>query len=218
MGDAANECVLVGDLGVHRQQFADFDTRHVGTNRRELPPIVLGWTIDVFQMFEAAKGFYVVCCPKRKRPGKGFSGFEKALAKLPLPVLRALADALRGRMQALFDRRLFCHGFKRIHSLVDREPWAKQEYERLTTQAAGGDGYAAAFLYALERDGKYIPAATKHLTMTLEIHAPVPAMRRDLGEHRHLFEHWSDRTNAEQMNHWLDVLLRNHRLLREIVA
>jgi hypothetical protein len=33
------------------------------------------------------------------------------LAKLPLPVLRALADALRGRMQALFDRRLFCHDF-----------------------------------------------------------------------------------------------------------
>jgi hypothetical protein len=63
------------------------------------------------EKFETAKSFYVAYCPKRKRPGKGFSGFEKALAKLPLPVLRALADALRGRMRTLFNRRLFCHGF-----------------------------------------------------------------------------------------------------------
>lgn len=63
------------------------------------------------EKFEAAKGFYVVCCPKRRRPGKSFSGFEKALAKLPMPVLRALADALRSRMRTLFGERLFCHGF-----------------------------------------------------------------------------------------------------------
>lgn len=63
------------------------------------------------EKFEAAKGFYVVCCPKRKRPGKSFSGFEKALAKLPMPVLRTLAEALRGRLQARFGRRLLCHGF-----------------------------------------------------------------------------------------------------------
>jgi parallel beta-helix repeat protein len=52
---------------------------------------------------------------------------------------------------------------QRIQTLVAREPWAKQEYERLTKQASGGDGHAAAFLYALERDAKYIPAATKYL-------------------------------------------------------
>jgi hypothetical protein len=63
------------------------------------------------EKFEVARGFYVVCCPKRKRPGKSFSGFEKALAKLPLPVLRALADAVRGRLLAVFDQRLLCHGF-----------------------------------------------------------------------------------------------------------
>jgi len=43
------------------------------------------------EKFEAAKGFYVVCCPKRKRPGTSFAGFDKAVAKLPMPVLRALA-------------------------------------------------------------------------------------------------------------------------------
>ena len=50
------------------------------------------------EKFEAARAFYVVCCPKRKRPGQSFAGFEKAVAKLPMPVLRALAAAIRGRV------------------------------------------------------------------------------------------------------------------------
>jgi hypothetical protein len=57
------------------------------------------------EKFEAAKGFYVACCPKRKRPGKSFAGFEKAIAKLPMPVLRALAAGIRGRFQAIFQDR-----------------------------------------------------------------------------------------------------------------
>jgi len=57
------------------------------------------------EKFEAARGFYVVCSPKRKRPGASFAGFEKALAKLPMPVLRALATAIRGRVEAIFDKR-----------------------------------------------------------------------------------------------------------------
>jgi Transposase DDE domain len=47
----------------------------------------------------------VVCCPKRKRPGKSFAGFEKAVARLPMPVLRALAVGLRGRFEAVFRER-----------------------------------------------------------------------------------------------------------------
>ena len=57
------------------------------------------------EKFEAAKGFYVVCCPKRKRPGACFAGFEKALAKLPMPVLRALAAGIRGRIETIFGNR-----------------------------------------------------------------------------------------------------------------
>jgi hypothetical protein len=34
-----------------------------------------------------------------------FAGFEKAVAKLPMPVLRALAAAIRGRMEASFGQR-----------------------------------------------------------------------------------------------------------------
>ena len=63
------------------------------------------------EKFEVARGFYVVCCPKRKRPDKSFAGFEKALAKLPMPVLRTLGAALRSRILAVFGRRLFYHGF-----------------------------------------------------------------------------------------------------------
>ncbi len=63
------------------------------------------------EKFEVARGFYVICCPKRKRPGKSFAGFEKALAKLPMPVLRSLAAALRRRIMTVFNRRLFYRGF-----------------------------------------------------------------------------------------------------------
>jgi hypothetical protein len=63
------------------------------------------------EKFEAARGFYVVCCSKRRRPGKSFSGFEKALGKLPMPVLRALSGAVRGRMEAVFKDRWKVGGF-----------------------------------------------------------------------------------------------------------
>lgn len=58
------------------------------------------------EKFEVARGFYVVCCPKRKRPGKSFQGFEKAVRKLPMPVLRTLAGGIRGRIEVLFGDRL----------------------------------------------------------------------------------------------------------------
>jgi hypothetical protein len=57
------------------------------------------------EKFEAARGFYVVCCGKRKRPGTSFTGFEKAVAKLPMPVLRTLAAAIRGRVETIFAER-----------------------------------------------------------------------------------------------------------------
>jgi DDE family transposase len=57
------------------------------------------------EKFEAARGFYAVCCPKRKRPGKSFAGFQKAITKLPMPILRALASGIRGRFQVIFRER-----------------------------------------------------------------------------------------------------------------
>ena len=63
------------------------------------------------EKFEAARAFYVACCPKRKRPGQGFAGFEKAMAKLPMPVLRTLAAAIRRRTAAVFSDRWSVGGF-----------------------------------------------------------------------------------------------------------
>ncbi len=57
------------------------------------------------EKFEAARGFYAVSCPKRKRPGKSFAGFQKAITKLPMPILRALASGIRGRFQVIFRER-----------------------------------------------------------------------------------------------------------------
>ena len=56
---------------------------------------------------------------------------------------------------------------QRLRGLIAREGWAKEEYEQLKKKADGGDGYAAAFLFALERDAKYVPAATKWLLRRL---------------------------------------------------
>ncbi len=53
------------------------------------------------------------------------------------------------------------------------------------------------------------------VSFTLEIHPT--ADRLPLGEAEPLFGHWRDKTNAEQMNHWLSVLARNHALLLESI-
>jgi hypothetical protein len=61
------------------------------------------------ERFETAKGFTAVCLFKRRRPGQTVQGFQKALAKLPMPVLRAVAVGVRRRLLQLFD--LACDGF-----------------------------------------------------------------------------------------------------------
>jgi uncharacterized protein YjeT (DUF2065 family) len=68
------------------------------------------------ERFETARAFYVACHQRRRRPGKTFPGFEKALGKMPLRVLRAVpprSDAVgRGVFRRSFcrsrDQRLAC--------------------------------------------------------------------------------------------------------------
>lgn len=55
------------------------------------------------ERFAAARAFYVACHQREKRPGASFPGFQKALAKLPLPVLQALFAALRRRLTVLYQ-------------------------------------------------------------------------------------------------------------------
>jgi hypothetical protein len=47
------------------------------------------------ERFATARAFYVSCHQKRRRPGDSLQGFQMALARLPMRVLRALAAALR---------------------------------------------------------------------------------------------------------------------------
>ncbi len=49
------------------------------------------------ERFETAKAFCVACRSKRRRPGRTTPGWQKALARLPVAALRAVADAVRRR-------------------------------------------------------------------------------------------------------------------------
>jgi Transposase DDE domain len=50
------------------------------------------------ECFATARAFYVASRQQQKRPGQSLSGFQRALAKLPLPVLHALFAAVRARV------------------------------------------------------------------------------------------------------------------------
>jgi hypothetical protein len=63
------------------------------------------------ERFETARACYVALHQRRRRPGQTFAGFEKALGKLPVPVLRAVATAVRGRLAQVFAARLWVDGF-----------------------------------------------------------------------------------------------------------
>jgi hypothetical protein len=63
------------------------------------------------ERFETARAFYVALHQRRQRPGKTFAGFEKALGKLPLPVLRAVVHAVRCRIAQVFADRFLVDGF-----------------------------------------------------------------------------------------------------------
>lgn len=54
------------------------------------------------ERFASARAFYVSCHQKQRRPGQTLQGFQMALARLPMRVLRALASALRQQFAQLF--------------------------------------------------------------------------------------------------------------------
>jgi len=54
------------------------------------------------ERFATARGVYVACRQRSRRPGKTLAGFLIALGKLPMPVLRALAAGVRQIVGALW--------------------------------------------------------------------------------------------------------------------
>lgn len=75
--------------------------------------LVLTWVCGDSQeeRFLTARAFVAASLPKRWRPGATARGFRKALARLPMPVLRAVAAGLRVRLATVFARRWLVDGF-----------------------------------------------------------------------------------------------------------
>jgi hypothetical protein len=63
------------------------------------------------ERFETARAFCVVCRPRRKRPGQTIEGFQKALTRLPMGVLRTFAAGLRRQISRIFADSLQIDGF-----------------------------------------------------------------------------------------------------------
>jgi Transposase DDE domain len=63
------------------------------------------------ERFETARAFCVVCLPKRRRPGQTVQGFQIALAKLPMSVLRGIAVSVRHVLASRLGTRWFDDGF-----------------------------------------------------------------------------------------------------------
>jgi hypothetical protein len=86
--------------------------------RWDLHPLLLvlltmTWTCgdSLPERFEAARGFYVFCHEKKKRPGETFQGFQQALEKLAMPVLRTVAAGIRRQLEKRLAKRLMVEGF-----------------------------------------------------------------------------------------------------------
>lgn len=63
------------------------------------------------ERFEMARGLVAICRPKRRRAGRTHQGFQKALGRLPMRPLVALAAAVRQRLVARLGDALIVDGF-----------------------------------------------------------------------------------------------------------
>jgi Transposase DDE domain len=64
------------------------------------------------EKFEKARGYYVACHESRRRPGKTLIGFQKALRRIPMRQLRALAAGVRHQIHARLGARRLVDGFE----------------------------------------------------------------------------------------------------------
>jgi hypothetical protein len=97
--------------------------RRAGASRRlprwDLQPLLIvtlamTWAAGESQeeRFEAARGFYVAAYAARKRPGATLQGFQKALGRVPMRQLRALAAGVREQIRRRYAQRLLVDGFE----------------------------------------------------------------------------------------------------------
>jgi hypothetical protein len=72
-----------------------------GTHHLILVLLAMTWSVGQTssERFEMARGIVAICRPTRRRPGRTAQGFQKALCRLPMRPLLALAVAARLRPQ-----------------------------------------------------------------------------------------------------------------------
>jgi len=63
------------------------------------------------ERFETAKAFCIALRPKRARPGRTIQGFQRALSKTPLKVLRSVARGVRQKLTQVLGSILTISGF-----------------------------------------------------------------------------------------------------------
>jgi hypothetical protein len=87
--------------------------------RWDLQPLVvimlaMTWTTgdSESERFAKARGYYVACHETRRRPGKSLVGFQKALRRVPMRQLRALAAGVRQEIHARLGPRRLVDGFE----------------------------------------------------------------------------------------------------------
>jgi hypothetical protein len=78
-----------------------------------LVTLAMTWSLgdSTPERFEMARGIVAICRPKRRRAGSTALGFQKALCRLPMRPLFALAGALRHRLLSLLGDGLVYGGF-----------------------------------------------------------------------------------------------------------
>ena len=87
-------------------------------SRWRVQPLVMTMLLMTFvcgdsleERFESARAVVVALRPKRRRPGETVEGFEKALARLPMYVLRGIGAAVRRQLPEVLRPRWVTGGF-----------------------------------------------------------------------------------------------------------
>ena len=144
------------------------------------------------ERFETAKAFCVVCLPKRRRPGQTVQGFQQALRKLPMGVLRVLAAGVRQTLASRLASRWCDDGFIGIGCDGSRVECPRtQELEQRLGQAGKKGSAPSIWVTALVqlrlglpwawRLGKGTASERSHLIQLLPLLATAALLVADAG-------------------------------------
>jgi hypothetical protein len=171
-----------------------------------------------------ARAFYA-----RNHRGEDLCGLKTQTARLPQVIadveeaVRAGSEAVLELLQRVLPLKKAVHfHLHDAHPLSTLSPFGVSDHLSFLTEIPlgfeHGGGRALAPMFGPAGLAMLVAQAVgitgpRHVSFTLEIHPT--GERSQLGEAASLFGHWTDKTNAERMNHWLSVLCRNHVLLRQ---